>query len=559
MLDIRIDSFRGIKHAKISCSRIALLCGQNGQGKSSILDAVRCALDGTAQPYGLKKDELGQAVYRGADSASVTINEALEGHDDRGTRMLWPAGTVDTMGAPIRATPFATGSQRLTDLGSRERSQVLAQYLKTEPTREEFAEAMKEAGITSQAEVDAIWANTAKLGWDGAWAQYKTEATRLKGGWDQLTGATWGSKVGGTWRPKGWGNEHEIITDDELKTDLEAAQKALDEAIGTVAINDEEKKRLEALVRNIPKLEELLETRKKDGERAKENLTKAEEALRKVPILPADKWPECPHCKKAVQVLGGDRLAIPPKPLSDDERAKLTERANAAEGVVKQANEAYEQARNAYATCAADLQAARDSKATLEQSGPGPEKAVVDEMRDELKRVVSVIAGKQKVRDALAQHMKVVDKMVVAAMLAPEGLRHKKLSTKIDGFNKRLGDLCEYADWGHVTITMDGGVRYGETTYELCSGSERMRCDVTLQVAFAMLDGSEVILIDEADMLDGRGRNGLFGLLDWSERYCIVAMMLTRQEQAPDLTHLEMGATFWIEKAESAPFLKKAA
>ena len=80
MLKIDVQNFRGIRSAGLMCAPIALVCGRNEQGKSSIVDAVRATLMGEQQPYGLKKDELpAKLVFRGQTGAAVRITDQDEG------------------------------------------------------------------------------------------------------------------------------------------------------------------------------------------------------------------------------------------------------------------------------------------------------------------------------------------------------------------------------------------------------------------------------------------------------------------------------------------------
>lgn len=556
MLNINIANFRGIKDARITCSRIALLCGQNEQGKSSAIDAIRSVLDGTAQPYGLKKDDIVELLYNGADQAHATLVESNDGHDDRTMQMRWPAGDIATMGAPFRSTAFASGSKRFTGLPDRDRAQELAKYLRTEPDRDEFVAAMKDSGMTIQA-VQEAWKDTVSLGWDGAWQKHKTEGTKLKGGWEAITGGSYGIKVGGNWRPKGWGPDHEAMTDDDIELWKLEAQTALDAAIGTVAINDDEKKRLEATVKNIPKLQELVDTRNADGQRSKAILTKAEEALRKIPVLPPDNWPNCPHCKKAVQVQAGKNgasiLTVPPKALDPAEREKIIEQSEAAERILKGAQDVHAATQTAWLTANGDLTKAKDAKAQLEQEGPKGPAVNLDALRADLNNAKSVESGRAKVRAAVAKHAEVIAKLNLVNALAPDGLRKAKLTSKLDGFNTKLAGLCEVAGWGPVVVDENGEVSLADIMYELCARSGRMRIDVTLQVAFGLIDGSEIFLVDDADMLDGRGRNGLFALLAHTERYCVIGMMLTKSAQTPDLDAVDLGNSYWVNGAVAMP------
>lgn len=550
MLSINVRNFRGIRLAELNAERIALVCGLNEQGKSSIIDGLRALLNGTTAPYGLTKAELeSQLLYRGSDQAEVSMTDG-----NRQAVMRWPAGTVDTSGAPFRSTGFATGTIRFTAMTERERAQTLAQYLKTEPTKEEFVDALQPLEIDPN-QTETIWRDITTLGWDAAWQKHRTDATKLKGAWEQLTGGTYGTKIGATWRPRGWGPDHEALTDAEAQENLKDATDKLEAAIGKVAITGEEKTRLESLVKHIPKLQDLLKMREADGTRAKSTREKALEAYQQVPVVEPEDWPSCPHCKKQVAVRAGKNgatvLEVPKKALDAKERQKLVDEANDKQTVYEKANEALETARNSYRVAELDLQKATDAKAQLEKADPANAAVDLDELRNDVKAAQSVIAGKQKVRDAIKAHAAVLAKLSLVTIMSPEGLRSVKLKDKIDGFNALLAQLCATADWSEVRVTPDGEVSLSGVRYALCSGSGRYRCDVTLQVAFAQLDGSEILLADEADILDAKGRNGLFALLSGTDKYCVVAMMLTKIGTTPDLAKAGLGCSYWIHEAMS--------
>lgn len=552
MLNISVRNFRGIRNADLACARIALACGRNEQGKSSIVDAVRATLLGDPQPYGLTKDELPtKLIFKGADKALVSVSITDEGRE---TAMNWPSADVESTGAPFRSTPVAAGASRFTAMPPRDKAKTLAEYLKTAPSEAEFLEACKESGL-SKTELDVVWKDVQQQGWDGAWTKHKSEGTKLKGAWEQITAASYGVKVGANWRPKGWGPDHEAMTDEEIAAWRKEATAALEGAIGTVAINEGEKKRLESLTLQIPKLRELLKTREQDGKQAKATLEQAERDLQAIPVLEPDNWPCCPHCKKPVAVRAGKNgqsvLEIPKKSLDEKERKKLADQTEDAQRVFNGAREKYDAARNTYDVCNKDLKAAEDAKAQLENSNPDAAKVDIDALRADVKAVDGIAAAKTKIRDALKKHMEVVARLDVVAVLAPDGLRSDKLKVKLAKFNEKLGELCEIAGWAAVELTEDLDVELNGYRYAMCATSGQMRCDVTLQVAFAMIDQSEVILVDDADQLDAKGRNGLFALLDHSERYCLVGLMLTKTGQAPELSSLNLGQTYWIEDAES--------
>ena len=63
----------------------------------------------------------------------------------------------------------------------------------------------------------------------------------------------------------------------------------------------------------------------------------------------------------------------------------------------------------------------------------------------------------------------------------------------------------------------------------------------------AVRDDSSAVIIDEADMLDNDGRNGLFAALGASELRALVCMTFNRRDQVPNLGAAGMGQAYWIK------------
>jgi hypothetical protein len=94
---------------------------------------------------------------------------------------------------------------------------------------------------------------------------------------------------------------------------------------------------------------------------------------------------------------------------------------------------------------------------------------------------------------------------------------------------------------------------YGGRAYRRSSTSEQYRVRAVVAVAMAKLDGSDMVVLDAADVLDGTTRSGLFALLDEAGLDALVCMTLTRREQVPDLAASELGASYWIEDGIAQP------
>ena len=558
-LTISISNFRGIRSALMNASPIALLVGANEQGKSSIIDGLRSLLAGDKQPYGLTKDQLPKLLLnRDGNGNSMVCLRA----DDRVQQIEYPSGDIETQGTPFRATGWATGAHRFMALSPRDRARVLSEYLRAKPTEHELVEALEadDAIKATEEQQKALWKLIQERGWEGAWEAKKLAGTEAKGAWKQITKDQWGSKVGASWRPKGWTPEHEATTDETLKTELAAAEKALEDAIGKVAINDDERKKLEGLERTIPKLQEAVDAREEEGKRAKSAKDAAERQLKQVPILPPENWPACPHCHKHVQVLAGKNpgeavLRAAPPAMSAADRKKIADDADNAERLLREASDKYDEAANAWRTARADLDTAEGAKQRLGNSDTNAMTAEqLQELRDEVTRCKSILAVKERIRAALLAHMTVMEVTAIADLLSPDGLRQQKMLARLNAFNERLAELSGIASWSTVSLgATDLGLHLNGVPYALCSGSGKYRCDAILQIALALQDGSEIVLLDEADILDGASRNGLFTLITWSQLHAVVGMMLTSIKTAPDLADMGWGGTWWIKDAEARP------
>jgi hypothetical protein len=136
----------------------------------------------------------------------------------------------------------------------------------------------------------------------------------------------------------------------------------------------------------------------------------------------------------------------------------------------------------------------------------------------------------------------------VLGILAPDGLRAAKLARVIELFNiAQLDRLSLAAGWNQVAIDAEMTVTYAGRPYPLLSTSEQYRTRAVLQVAMAHLDGSAMVVIDAADVLDGTSRSGLFAMLEESGLPAIVCMTLTRREQVPDLETAGFGVSYWLD------------
>ena len=145
----------------------------------------------------------------------------------------------------------------------------------------------------------------------------------------------------------------------------------------------------------------------------------------------------------------------------------------------------------------------------------------------------------------------------IVAALANTGVRKAKLEGKVGEFNARLKELCKLAGWKTVELDAEElKTSYNGWQYRFASTGEQYRIRAILQVAMAQMDGSDLLIFDEAGVLDGggsrldgtkSGRAGLFQLLREIEIPAVVLMTEKGREAVPDIARLDMGRSYWLE------------
>jgi hypothetical protein len=67
----------------------------------------------------------------------------------------------------------------------------------------------------------------------------------------------------------------------------------------------------------------------------------------------------------------------------------------------------------------------------------------------------------------------------------------------------------------------------------------------------ALMDRSQALIIDAADILDKDRRNGLFKAVKTAGLPTLIAMTIDSKELVPNLGKAGFGASYWIEDAKA--------
>lgn len=535
-----IKNFMGCAAAEVEASKIALILGLNGQGKTSTLLPIAAALRGGV-PLGLQKTKAGMLVKTGAGAASVVLEE-----DGAKVEVFWPKCERRSEGVSApEASDIAVGAVAFPAMADKDKVELLRDILKTDPVKQELCEALADAGLSEKVQ-EAVWHNIEAEGWDASLDRAKEKGRSLKSQWALIAGETYGEKKAASWFPQGWENDLETTSTEALEADVSLARADLEDKIANQAISADELARLQEKADGLADAEKKCDDAAGKVTEAQKALKEARAAREKLPKLPNYDL-VCPHCGKPVVYQFGKLEAIK-QSLSAEEREKLEQQILDADNAVSKAERELNAAKHDFILADSDLQAIKKAKEELEaKQGKTIQLAEVDEARNAVRKAETRLQSFNRYNEALRVHRNILENQNIINVLEPEGIRRRSLEKGLADFNGRLEYLCHVAGWACVKVDGDMSVSYNDRPFVLCSESEKFRAKVTLQAAIAEYDGSHALVVDAADILDNKGRAGLLKLLA-GQSYCsFVGMMAAKPSAAPDLKKLGIGRKYWVE------------
>lgn len=535
-----IKNFMGCAAAEVEASKIALILGLNGQGKTSTLLPIAAALRGGV-PLGLQKTKAGMLVKTGAGAASVVLEE-----DGAKVEVFWPKCERRSEGVSApEASDIAVGAVAFPAMADKDKVELLRDILKTDPVKQELCEALADAGLSEKVQ-EAVWHNIEAEGWDASLDRAKEKGRSLKSQWALIAGEAYGEKKAASWFPQGWENDLETTSTEALEADVSLARADLEDKIANQAIGADELARLQEKADGLTDTEKECDDAAGKVTEAQKALKEARAAREKLPKLPNYDL-VCPHCGKPVVYQFGKLEAIK-QSLSAEEREKLEQQILDADNAVSKAERELNAAKHDFILADSDLQAIKKAKEELEaKQGKTIQPAEVDEARNAVRKAETRLQSFNRYNEALRVHRNILENQAIINVLEPEGIRRRSLEKGLADFNGRLEYLCHVAGWACVKVDGDMSVSYNDRPFVLCSESEKFRAKVTLQAAIAEYDGSHALVVDAADILDNKGRAGLLKLLS-GQSYCsFVGMMAAKPSAAPDLKKLGIGRKYWVE------------
>lgn len=537
---IEIKNYAGARSVTMDLTRpVSLICGANGAGKSSCMEAVRHALTGISTRVSLKKS-FPELVTEGADSGFVSVQ-----CDDGDASIVLPSGTRHaTFSVNADALPLVFGASSFAGLDANDRRTFLFDLMGLKTDGPAVRERLLAKGCDAT-KIEAV-APFLRAGFDAAQKEAQGKARECKASWKTTTGGeAYGSVKAASWAAA----KPEVDTAglDQARADLAAVNneietetKRLGELQGRAKQRAEQQSKLNGLRQQAGMYARFADKLARDEAGLKELEAKVEATRAKAsgqikaPLT-------CPHCAGlVVHVADHESTEFAASKLEPYTPGSQADPEAAA--ALPEYERALKLMQSAVANCKRDLAAADTAARTLKELED--ETGEPDDGADHIGALEQRIAAikhhrgnhqaairlieeaerraaeaDEKTTRAAALHLDVQAWEAIAAALAPDGIPGEMLAEALGPINARLEQSAADAEWPRMMIDTDMSIlnRHKDRPprpYAMLSESEKWRADAMIAEAIAHLSDVRLLVLDRFDVLDLKGREDLLVWLD---------------------------------------------
>lgn len=524
---ISVENFLGIRSAQVNIARpVTLFAGANYAGKSSLKEAVRMALVGEAVRVSLKKEY--PALI--SDGAKEGFAEVL--FDDRRAFIMLPSGkgTPPAEYTPPKALPYVLDAQRFATLEVNDRRTFLFGLMGMKITPEAVSQRLAAKGADAKKVEQVI--PLLRSGFPEACKAAKDKGTEAKGAWRAVTGETYGSVKGGTWKadkPAVDKKAHDQAVESLRAHDdqIAAANQTLGGLRADKKRHDDQQANVDGLREKVARLDRAKKKLTTDEVELADwiaKVTAAESAQSSREVL------KCPCCEALLVHEGGALVQVEAEAVAASQEAdKLPEYQRSRDLMNKAvANDKRD---------IADIEAAAAELKAITEASPAPKQSEIDDAAAVLADLTAkraTVASKleqlaaatraaaeadQRTAKAAGHHADVLAWEKIADALAPDGIPGEMLAEALKPINDRLHQSALDSEWTEARINDDMSIVVGIESnksgrpYALLSESEQWRVDAMLAEAISFQSGLKLLMLDRFDVLDAKGRTDLLAWL----------------------------------------------
>ncbi|OQS32112.1 AAA family ATPase [Chromobacterium haemolyticum] len=565
---VTIKNFQGLRHAALNLStRIALIAGDNGAGKSSMCEAIAMALSGHASRVSKKKD-FAQLLREGQKSGEIHV----EFSDGRAAALKLPSGKVifsggaapDDIDSMRAALPYVLNPAAFAMATADERRAALFELTGCSIDEERVAQLLDERGADSRY-IEAILPLIG-AGFPAAEADALRRATEARGAWKAIAGENYGDK-----KSEDWKAEADGPVDESLLLQSEQELDAIEIELGNVQLKlGEVQGRRQALQLAADQVTGL-EERAGRLERLQSSLAR-DEAERddwaaRVALLQASQLSQaalpCPCC--GVMLVNFDGVLAEATPLArgtEDDLAGLPQALESL-ALMQRTTENTRRAIEDAKTAAAQLESLQAISAEptddvelraqeeLANSLRAKRQSLTLQLEALRKQQRAAAEAESKTNAAAQHHEDVQAWSQIAKAMAPDGIPAEILADALQPVNDHLFQLSQMACWPRVQIGHSMEITSDGRAYGLLSESEQWRADCVIALSLAILSGLRLVLLDRFDVLSLAGRDQLLDMLEGLDELIDTALVFGTLKAAPPSD--EIVQAIWLQNGEVMP------
>lgn len=278
----------------------------------------------------------------------------------------------------------------------------------------------------------------------------------------------------------------------------------------------------------------------------KDGIFEIEEKLKKLPVPKGEgSAQKCPSCKTLLRVSNGKILKADTT-LTKEAKAKIEKERKTLSIELDNLTKSKTAILNQNQKLEVKINIAKDAMEKLKNASTKEDGNGVDDVKNRLKLAQERLVAFNKKHFADNKTTSISKNKQLCDILAPDGLRKEKLQSVLHKLNEGLKIICNHGKWKNVKIGSDLNITYNGLSLNLCSGSENYITRFVLQAAFSLRFGDNFLIVDALDILDKKGRNGVFAVLTIFKITSLVCSTIYNKKDLPKLEKIG-GRSYWVE------------
>lgn len=550
----------------LSAARLHVIGGRNGAGKTSVLDAIECALTGQLFPSerGItRKVDAKFLINRDAKKASVRwLNENSEPGWDLNLKIAKTTQDIESTGRPPVYDSVLLGRSSLFRMKQHERIRYLSDMLEITPTLEDLLDWLKERGMTKIGEkaMNSLREDLANHGWDATCDMRKDIRRLSKSEWERVTGVPYGDTKAEDWEPgHGLPVAMKNRTIEEYDYMIAERRAELEEAQKQVGIDEGRRQALQAEAEQANDLKTQARRAQRDAQAIQAEIDEINGRLSELPQIEGGWMFSCPHCDEPLEVLWRKQepqLRVPGSDsLSEAERKKALEKRAEIERERDEAMSRLKDATDAANRLHVQAERAERCKAELEANeGKKESGEILQQPRARYEEAKLAKAAFVQWKEASFKHRKIKALSVVIEGLSPDGVRAEVIGKALNDVNASIAAMAKVLELDPPPVILpDGGLQWDDAAipYPLLSHSHRLRMDVMVGMALQIARGGDhprIILMDELEAVSKDDRLKIMRAIMANKFTGVLAQVADRREAIPSTAKMAPhGIAYWMD------------